>query len=102
MNEEALLGPLPDSFKAIYRLCDSMTVGPYRLEYVHKTTKEFQVEDPQSGPLPPGVGNEDPFRGPRLGTFVNNETGEETHLDTRLTSEELQKRGVPFQVFELV
>jgi hypothetical protein len=98
MDGEALLGPLPDSFKVAYRF--------YRngreWAYLNQETGVFQAEDPRLGPLPFGWRLETHQNGDSGQWFINNETGEKSKTDPRLTSEALRKRGVPLQVFDLV
>lgn len=100
MDGEALLGPFPDSVEAVHRLIPNNNMWLWA--YLNRKTGGFQQEDPRLGPLPNGwrwkVREDEGF----WKLFVNDETGEETEDDPRLTSEALRKRGVPLQVFELI
>jgi hypothetical protein len=98
MDGEALLGPLPDLFKAVWRFYR----GNYAWAYLNQETGSFQTEDPLLGPLPLGWTAERDENGVFLPLFRNGETGEESNRDPRLTSEALRKRGIPLQVFDLV
>jgi hypothetical protein len=102
MHGEALLRPLPDSFEAIWRYDDNMGDPYYRWAYRSRETGLFQVEDPRLGPLPEGWTVKSHEREEFWQMFVNDNSGEETRFDPRLTSEELRKRGVPIQVFDLI
>ena len=98
MDGEALLGPLPNSFKAVWRFYRRR----WAWAYLNQETGVFQGEDPRLGPLPFGwrlerLKNEE-FRR----RFINDETGEKSETDPRLSSEALRKRGIPLQVFDLV
>lgn len=102
MYGEALLGPLPDTFKAIWRHKGSVDVNSHFWGYYNNETGVIQAEDPRLGPLPPRwslLNHEDEEF---LHHFKNDETGETTWFDPRLTSQELKKRGIPIKVFELV
>jgi hypothetical protein len=101
MSGEALLGPLPDSFELLWRKDENMAGGGYP-SYRHNETGKFQVEDPRKGPLPPEWQIKSHEKDQFWQLFANDETGEETPHDPRLTSKELRKRGVPLQVFNLV
>jgi hypothetical protein len=91
MHGEALLGPLPDSFTAVFR--HNPTHDTYVWAYLDQETGVFgwsikSHKDEQFMQL-----------------FVNNQTGVtevETWGDPRLSWEALEKRGVPLQIFDLV
>jgi hypothetical protein len=103
MDGEALLGTLPDSLEAIFRCGGNGGGGRgYEWAYLNKVTGNFQLEDPRRGPLPPGWDIVSHAGEEFWQLFKNNETGEETECDPRLTSGELRKRGVPLQVFDLI
>jgi hypothetical protein len=98
MNGEALLGPLPDPFKAVWRFYRRRCAW----SYLNQETGIFQVEDPRLGPLPFGWMLERHPNEEFRQRFINDETGENSERDPRLTSEALRKRGIPLQVFDLV
>ncbi len=103
MHGEALLGPLPNSFSAIFR--HDTTKGSYRWAYLDQETGVFQAEDPRLGPLPPGWSIMSHKNEQFVQLFTNNQTGVtrvETWDDPRLSREALEKRGIPLQVFDLV
>jgi hypothetical protein len=102
MTGEALLGPLPNSFEAIRRNDENIVSAEFRWVYLHNETGKFQIEDPRKGQLPPGWEIRSHIEDQFWQLFANEETGEETWGDPRLTSKELRKRGVPLQVFNLV
>jgi len=99
MDGEALLGPLPDFFKAVVR---SDSKNMWRWSYLNQKTGVFQAEDPRLGPLPGEWSIQSHKNEEFEQLFLNAETGNETWRDPRLTSEALRKRGVPLQVFDLV
>jgi len=99
MDGEALLGPLPDFFKAVFR---SNSKNEWRWSYLNQKTGVFQAEDPRLGPLPAEWSVKSHEDDELIQLFLNDETGNETWHDPRLTSEALRKRGVPLQVFDLV
>jgi hypothetical protein len=98
MDGEALLGPLPDSFKEVLKLHRRYL----EWAYLNEDTGVFQAEDPRLGPLPLGWRLEWLSNNEFWPWFINDETGEESDWDPRLTSEALRKRGIPLQVFDLV
>jgi len=103
MHGEALLGPLPDSFNAVFR--HNPTNGTLRWAYLDQETGVFQAEDPRLGPLPDGWNIKSHKDEEFAQLFVQNQTGVtrvETWDDPRLSWEALEKRGVPLQVFDLV
>jgi hypothetical protein len=103
MHGEALLGPLPDSFTAVFR--HNPTNGDYFWAYLDQETGVFQAEDPRLGPLPPGWSIKSHKNEQFWQIFVHNQTGVarvKTSRDPRLSWEALEKRGVPLQVFDLV
>lgn len=103
MHGEALLGPLPDSFNAVFRV--NPTDGTYGWAYLDQETGVFQAEDPRLGPLPPGWAIKSHKNEQFEQLFVNNQTGVtkvETWDDPRLSWEALEKRGVPLQIFDLI
>jgi hypothetical protein len=100
MNGEALLGPLPDSFEIVKRY--NPKADTWDWAYMNPKTGIFQVEDPRLGPMPSGWSIQSHEEEEFLQRFKNDETGEVTWDDPRLTLEALRKRGVPLQVFTLV
>jgi hypothetical protein len=98
MDGQALLGPLPDSFKAVWR----GNQGSYAWGHLNQETGRFKAEDPRLGPLPFGWRVNRDKNGEFRHRFINDETGEKSKRDPRLTSKELRKRGVPLQIFGLV
>jgi hypothetical protein len=99
MCGEALLGPLPNSFEAVLR---SDNHRGFRWAYRNKGTGVFQREYPGAGTLHNGWTLQSHEHEELWDVFVNVESGEETCFDPRLASEELRKRGVPIQVFDLI
>ncbi len=103
MHGEALLGPLPDSFNAVFR--HTPTNGSFGWAYLDQETGVFQAEDPRLGPLPDGWSIMSHKNEQYKQLFVNDQTGVtrvKTWDDPRLSWEALEKRGVPLQVFDLV
>ena len=103
MHGEALLGPLPDSFTAVFR--HNPRNGTDRWAYLDQETGVFQAEDPRLGPLPDGWSIKSHKGEQYAQLFVQNQTGVtrvQTWDDPRLSREALEKRGVPLQVFDLV
>jgi len=102
MQGEALLGPLPEHFVAVTRYDNHPSRACYRWAYLNKTTGRLQAGNPRLGVVPSGWSIKSHEEEEYRQLFLNEGTGEETWDDPRLTSEELRKRGVPLQVFELV
>ena len=74
--------------------------------FTNSRTGEVQSEDPRLGPLPERwrrVDEVDPVTGiPRASVFLNEENGEQTPLDPRMTLDQLQNRGVDLKKMQLV
>jgi hypothetical protein len=100
MSCEGLLGLLPDTHK-IVRLMDKKNRTLHE-SYLELASGVVQCEDPRLGKLPQGwkLGDHDRMHLQPL--FVNEETGEDTWYDPRLTPEALKARGVDVEYFDLI
>ena len=101
MNGEAILGPLPNGWKSVAILEDSLRLfnGFHNVD-----TRERSFVDPRLGSLPPSWNLEDPRRrADRNNWFVNDQTGERMRWpqDPRMTAEALEAQGVSLQDFIL-
>lgn len=96
MNGEALLGPLPDSFTAIW--CRGKGID--YSAYFDENSGFLTTEDPRWPALPPSWRMIKREGGVPL--FVDDETGEETKSHPSLTREGLEARGVKLEVFSII
>jgi hypothetical protein len=97
-TDDALFGPLPGSYELIVRTADRKEYPAY----IDRTTGFITPEDPRLGPLPQGWNLYPHERSLFRLQFKNDETGQSTRKDPRLSPEALKKRGVKLQVFDLV
>ena len=100
MEGAACLGPLPSKWQWFSRYFDEYS-RDYEAFLNHQTS-EFQVEDPRLGPLPVGWYISDHEGKDAANLYANEETGEETWFDPRMTPEALTARGVEMREFQLV
>ncbi|PMD17916.1 hypothetical protein NA56DRAFT_648340 [Hyaloscypha hepaticicola] len=102
MGAEALLGPLPERFRAVAKLEEKSNICWWG--HMDRETESFYCEDPRLGELPSGWKRRDHPSDQFWTWFVNEETGEEMKWgsDLRLTPEALRQRGVDLKVFKLV
>jgi hypothetical protein len=101
MDGKALLGPLPKPFDHMHVVDPPGSPLKPTWAYLNQKTGKLQTVDPRLGPLPRAWSSSARDNEARE-TFRNHETREETIWDPRLSSEELRKRGVSVQVFDLV
>jgi hypothetical protein len=97
-TDDALFGPLPGSYELIVRTADRKAYPAY----IDRSTGFITPEDPRLGPLPQGWSLYPHERSQYRLQFKNDETGQSTRKDPRLSPEALKKRGVKLQVFDLV
>ncbi|KAN0103448.1 Heterokaryon incompatibility protein (HET) domain containing protein [Hyaloscypha variabilis] len=97
MNGEALLGPFPDAVKPVS--CKDVT-GLYYNAYLDEKSGIVTAEDPRWPALPPSW--QLVQREQNVPLFICNETGEKTTRHPCLTREELEKRGVKLEVFNII
>ena len=96
MEGAACLGLLPSKWQLVLRYFEN---NPgYSVAFLDHQTGEFQVEDPRLGPLPAGWYLCDHA----ITVYANDETGEATEFDSRMTPEALTARGVDVKEFQLV
>ena len=100
MDGAACLGPLPSKWQLTLRYFEEYS-GYYDAFLDHQTG-EFQIEDPRLGPLPAGWYIGDHEERDAWNFYANDETGEETTFDPRMTPEALTARGVEMREFQLV
>jgi len=98
MNGEALLGPFPDAVKPV--LCKDVKGLYYYNAYLDEKSGIVTAEDPRWPALPPSC--QLVQREQDMPLFICNETGEETTRHPCLTREELEKRGVKLEVFNII
>jgi hypothetical protein len=102
MDGAAFLGLLPEGFQLVLivveRYDEEHSVWAWK--FLHKETGIVSAEDPRlvNTELPLGW-RRNSYTG---GEFLNDETGERTMYDPRLTPEFLISRGVALEVFEIV
>lgn len=99
MYGEALLGPIPDTHRAVWQMD---TNGSLCIAFLEVASGVAQVDDPRLGLLPEKweICRHDEMH--LINKFVHLETGEETWSDPRLTPQALEERGARFQLFDLV
>ena len=100
MDGVACLGPLPSNWQLVQRYFKEHS-GHYHAFLDHQTG-EFQIEDPRLGPLPAGWYISDHERKNAYNVYANDETGQKTKFDPRMTPEALTARGVELREFQLV
>ena len=100
MDGAALLGPLPSNWQLVRRYFEEHSIH-YNVFLDHQTG-EFQPEDPRLGPLPAGWYITDHKEKNACNLYANDETGERTWFDPRMTPEALTARGVEMREFQLV
>ena len=100
MDGAACLSPLPNKWQLVLRYFEKYS-GLYKAFLDHQTG-EFQIEDPRLGPLPAGWYICDHERKDAWNLYANDETGERTQFDPRMTPEALTARGVKIGEFRLV
>jgi len=99
MCGEGILGPLPENFEFVKKV----NKGRFWLGVIDRKSDNFYAEDLRLSEieLPPGWGRHKHANEELDPKFENIDTGKETDRDPRLKVEELKKRGVPLEVFEL-
>ena len=100
MDGAACLGPLPSNWQRVARFFQEYSRG--YPAFLNHQTGEFQVDDPRLGPLPAGWYISDHEQKDAYNLYANDETGEETRFDPRMTPEALTARGVEMREFRLV
>ena len=100
MEGAACLGPLPSTWQLTSR--DFEEYSGYYDAFLDRQTGNFQIEDPRLGPLPPGWYITDHEKKDAYNVYANDETGEWTFFDPRMTPEALTARGVEMREFQLV
>ena len=100
MDGAACLGPLPSKWQLTNRYFEEYSTHYYA--FLDDHTGEFQIEDPRLGPLPAGWYIGDHKRKDAWNLYANDETGEETFFDPRMTPEALTARGVEIREFQLM
>ena len=98
MDGAALLGPLSSEWRYVKR----SDIDGWCYALVNAVTENIQIEDPRLGPLPAGWRVLRHAQEAIANLYVNNDTGEETFFDPRLTPEALKARGVDIKEFKLV
>jgi hypothetical protein len=99
MRNEGLLGSLPKPYEAA-RLRHKDSV--FYPGFLNRETEEWHVDDPRLGHLPKGWVKKKHRRDKYRNLFKNEETGEKTRFDPRMTVQELTKRGVELEPLYLV
>jgi hypothetical protein len=97
---ESLLGSLPNTHRMVW-LTEKRRGHVYPV-YLELGSSITQVEDPRLGELPKGWKLRDHNEKHMFHHFVNEETGERTVKDPRLTLEALTARGVNVEHFDLI
>jgi hypothetical protein len=100
MEGEALLGPQPDGIEIFH--WDSPATGALFPAYFDRNENTVASLDPRLGDMPPDWKIEIDLEDVLHRWFVNEETGEKTDKDPRVTLELLKNRGVELQVFDLI
>jgi hypothetical protein len=102
MNGSAFLGSLPERFQLVLMVVEGYDEehSAWAWRFLQRDTGIVSAEDPRL------VETELPFGWRRNssieGEFLNDEAGERTMYDPRLTAEFLKSRGVTLEVFEIV
>lgn len=99
MHGEPFLGQLPPGVSCVR---SSSTFFPL---FLNLETGETQVEDPRLGELPAGWSRVEHARADEYSIFLEEKSGKEHYsdeFDPRTTPEELEKRGVKLEDFEIV
>jgi hypothetical protein len=97
---ESFLGSLPNTHRMVW-LTEKRRAHVYPV-YLELDSSTTQVEDPRSGELPKGWKLRDHNEKHMFHHFMNEETGERTVKDPRLSPEALTARGVNVEYFNLV
>jgi len=103
MDGAAILGSLPEHLEMVKRYSEENGVD--YIAYLDRKSGIFHIEDPRLSGIPlPHVWRRQTYEDENYETlFVNEETGERTtEFDPRLKAEELRKRGVKLEAFDLV
>ncbi len=101
MDGEALLGPLPEGFRIVWRYNESTQV--WYQSFLEKKSDKFYAEDPRLGKLPRGWRKDEHPNEEFFSRFVNDETsGDIVYFDPRLAPEALRERGVKLEEFKLI
>ncbi|KAK0510554.1 hypothetical protein JMJ35_006986 [Cladonia borealis] len=100
MEGAACLGPLPSKWQLVSRYFEEFS--GYYINFLDHQTGKFQIEDPRLGLLPAGWYICDHEEKDAWSLYANDETGEETFFDPRMSPEALTARGVEMREFQLV
>ena len=100
MDGAAYLGPLPSKWQLVERYFEGGSNRYY--SFLDRLSGEFQIEHPRLGPLPAGWYIGDHRRKDAFILYANDETGERTWRDPRMSPEALTARGVELREFRLV
>ena len=100
MDGAACLGPLPNKWQLVSRYFEEYSDNYYA--FLDHQTGEFETEDPRLGPLPARWYVSDHEEKDAWNIYANDETGEETEFDPRMTPEALTARGVELREYQLV
>ena len=100
MDGAPCLGPLPSKWQPVLHYFEQFSM--YFSVFLDHQTGELQVEDPRLGPLPGEWYILDHEKKDAYNVFANDETGERTGCDPRMTPETLTARGVEMREFRLV
>lgn len=100
MEGAALLGPLSSEWRGVLRLVSGFN-GRWAA-FVNAVTGNIQIEDPRVGPLPAEWRVRSHAKEAAVNLYVNNDTGEKTFFDPRMTPDALKARGVDIKEFKLV
>ena len=104
MCAEALLGPMSEGWEYVPRL--NQVTGGNEPAFAHRSSGRLQYEDPRLGQLPEGWRVKSHEGGDAFPIYVNESTGKicgkAYYTDPRMTSEELNLRGVDMRTFRLV
>ena len=101
MKGEALLGPLPNSWKYIRKWYPELK--DYNCAFLNQDTKETQIQDPRLGSLPTGWRIKRHSNQDSCNWYVNDETGEDTgKMHPGLKIDALKARGITFEEFRIV
>jgi hypothetical protein len=96
---EGLLGPLPNTHRMVWVAEENGEINP---AYLELASNILHTTDPRLGELPRGWKLDDHDKKDIFNYFVNEETGEETPADPRLTPEALKARSIDIEYFDLI